>query len=161
MGHTIPPRRQSIFISSGLSHLHPISSRCKVANLIILTECTLSFKKRYRKHTYHLPFPSILFRFHSIASTWSNCLTNASDVKELVRNSSFYFFLSLITIVWQIPEMFYLPELLMDINNVDFGTKNDGTPLRDVVLPPWAHNDPYLFMQLHRDALGTYSPIPL
>lgn len=54
----------------------------------------------------------------------------------------------------QIPEMYYLPELLMDINNVDFGTKNDGTPLRGVALPPWAQNDPYLFVQLHRDALG-------
>jgi hypothetical protein len=55
----------------------------------------------------------------------------------------------------QIPELFYMPELIRDVNGVDFGNKADDTPLRDVQLPPWAEDSPERFIALHREALGT------
>ena len=58
--------------------------------------------------------------FHSIESAWNNCLTNSSDVKELI------------------PEFFYLPEFLVNSNEYYLGIKQDGETLADVVLPPWA-----------------------
>lgn len=58
--------------------------------------------------------------FHSMESAWTNCLTNTSDVKELV------------------PEFFYLPEFLVNANGYYLGAKQDGAQLGDVVLPPWA-----------------------
>lgn len=48
-----------------------------------------------------------------------------------------------------------MPELMRDVNDVDFGNKADGMPLRDVQLPPWADNSPEKFIALHREALGT------
>lgn len=58
--------------------------------------------------------------FQSIESTYRNCLTNTSDVKELI------------------PEFFYMPEFLLNSNSYHFGVKQDGEPIRDVCLPPWA-----------------------
>lgn len=49
-----------------------------------------------------------------------------------------------------IPEFFYLPEFLANQNKFDFGTKQNGEVLGDVVLPPWAKNDPREFIRLHR-----------
>lgn len=37
-----------------------------------------------------------------------------------------------------IPEFFYLPELLVNSNSYHLGVKQDGEPIGDVVLPPWA-----------------------
>lgn len=58
--------------------------------------------------------------FQSIEATYRNCLSNTSDVKELV------------------PEFFYMPEFLLNLNSYHFGVKQDGKPLSDVCLPPWA-----------------------
>lgn len=58
--------------------------------------------------------------FQSIESTYSNCLSNTSDVKELI------------------PEFFYMPEFLVNSNLYHLGVKQDGVPLGDVTLPPWA-----------------------
>ncbi|TRY83639.1 hypothetical protein DNTS_003868 [Danionella cerebrum] len=60
---------------------------------------------------------------------------NMSDVRELI------------------PEFFYLPDFLVNSNQFDFGCMQDGTPLDDVVLPPWAKGDPQEFIRLHREAL--------
>lgn len=49
-----------------------------------------------------------------------NCLSNTSDVKELI------------------PEFFYMPEFLENSNSYHLGVKQDGEPLGDVGLPPWA-----------------------
>ena len=49
-----------------------------------------------------------------------------------------------------IPEFFYLPEFLANQNKFDFGSKQNGEVLGDVVLPPWAKNDPREFIRLHR-----------
>lgn len=37
-----------------------------------------------------------------------------------------------------IPEFFYMPEFLCNSNHYHLGVKQDGEPLGDVVLPPWA-----------------------
>ncbi|KAL2652898.1 hypothetical protein R1flu_021026 [Riccia fluitans] len=72
--------------------------------------------------------------FHSIAGAYANCLTNTSDVKELV------------------PEFFYMPEFLENSNQYYIGVKQDGEELADVVLPPWA-KDAEEFVRKNREAL--------
>ncbi|KAK9506438.1 hypothetical protein O3M35_008379 [Rhynocoris fuscipes] len=74
--------------------------------------------------------------FHSIREAWlSASKHNMADVKELI------------------PEFFYLPEFLTNANNFDLGCKQNGVQLGDVVLPPWAKNDPREFIRVHREAL--------
>lgn len=72
--------------------------------------------------------------FDSIGQTWRNCMTASSDVKELV------------------PEFFYLPEFLVNRNTCDFGLRQTGSRVDDVVLPPWART-PEEFVHLNREAL--------
>ncbi|KAK4434240.1 BEACH domain-containing protein B [Sesamum alatum] len=73
--------------------------------------------------------------FHSIESTFKNCLSNTSDVKELI------------------PEFFYMPEFLINSNSYHFGVKQDGEPIADVGLPPWAKGSPEEFISKNREAL--------
>ncbi|CAI9764807.1 unnamed protein product [Fraxinus pennsylvanica] len=72
--------------------------------------------------------------FSDIAATWNGVLEDMSDVKELV------------------PELFYLPEVLTNVNSIDFGTTQLGGKLDSVQLPPWAEN-PVDFIHKHRMAL--------
>lgn len=58
--------------------------------------------------------------FQGVEGTYRNCLTNTSDVKELI------------------PEFFYMPEFLVNSNSYHLGVKQDGEPIGDVCLPPWA-----------------------
>ncbi|KAL0289478.1 UNVERIFIED_CONTAM: BEACH domain-containing protein B [Sesamum calycinum] len=73
--------------------------------------------------------------FQSIESTFKNCLSNTSDVKELI------------------PEFFYMPEFLINSNSYHFGVKQDGEPIADVCLPPWAKGSPEEFISKNREAL--------
>ncbi|KAL1459626.1 hypothetical protein WDU94_011590 [Cyamophila willieti] len=74
--------------------------------------------------------------FNSIKEAWySASKHNMADVKELI------------------PEFFYLPEFLSNSNNFDLGCKQNGVELGDVVLPPWAKDDPREFIRMHRLAL--------
>ncbi|KAL8030230.1 hypothetical protein ABFX02_14G273200 [Erythranthe guttata] len=73
--------------------------------------------------------------FQSIEGTYKNCLSNTSDVKELI------------------PEFFYMPEFLMNSNSYHFGVKQDGEPLGDVSLPRWAKGSPEEFINKNREAL--------
>lgn len=74
--------------------------------------------------------------FHSVKEAWlSASKYNMADVKELI------------------PEFFYLPEFLANANNFDLGTKQNGESLGDIVLPPWAKDDPREFIRMHRQAL--------
>ncbi len=74
--------------------------------------------------------------FHSVKDNWlSASRNNMADVKELI------------------PEFFYLPEFLANSNKFDLGRKQSGVVLNDVVLPPWAKNDPREFIRVHRMAL--------
>jgi beige protein homolog 1 len=52
-----------------------------------------------------------------------------------------------------IPEFFYLPNFLKNQNKFNFGAKQTGEIIDDVVLPKWAKNDPRLYISLHRQAL--------
>ncbi|MQL97976.1 hypothetical protein Taro_030667, partial [Colocasia esculenta] len=72
--------------------------------------------------------------FSDISATWNGVLEDMSDVKELV------------------PELFYLPEVLMNVNSIDFGTTQLGEKIDYVKLPPWAEN-PVDFVHKHRMAL--------
>lgn len=73
--------------------------------------------------------------FHSIGGTYRNCLSNTSDVKELI------------------PEFFYMPEFLINSNSYHFGVKQDGEPIGDICLPPWAKGCPEEFVSKNREAL--------
>ncbi|KZT02850.1 beach-domain-containing protein [Laetiporus sulphureus 93-53] len=53
-----------------------------------------------------------------------------------------------------ITEFFSLPEFLENLDHIDFGVQqNNGEKIDDVKLPPWAKEDPLLFIALHRAAL--------
>ncbi|CAJ1067579.1 WD repeat- and FYVE domain-containing protein 4 isoform X1 [Xyrichtys novacula] len=74
--------------------------------------------------------------FYSIKKEWESASRdNMSDVRELI------------------PEFFYLPDFLLNSNHIQLGCMEDGTPLGDVELPPWAKGDPQEFIRVHREAL--------
>ncbi|KAF5183051.1 Beach domain-containing protein b [Thalictrum thalictroides] len=73
--------------------------------------------------------------FQSIEGTYRNCLSNTSDVKELI------------------PEFFYMPDFLANSNSYHLGVKQDGDPLGDVCLPPWAKGSAEEFIHTNREAL--------
>uniref|UniRef100_A0AC35U5N7 DUF4704 domain-containing protein n=1 Tax=Rhabditophanes sp. KR3021 TaxID=114890 RepID=A0AC35U5N7_9BILA len=74
--------------------------------------------------------------FHSISDSWlSASQNNMADVRELI------------------PEFYYLPELFKNDDKFDFGVKQNGIQLDNVVLPPWAKNDATEFVRIHREAL--------
>eukprot|EP00250_Pteridium_aquilinum_P018006 c23891_g1_i1 orf=987-11852(-) len=74
--------------------------------------------------------------FNSIRDTWiSASQGNTADVKELI------------------PEFFYLPEMLENRFNLDFGVKQSGDKVGDAHLPPWANGSARQFIRKHREAL--------
>lgn len=53
-----------------------------------------------------------------------------------------------------IPEFYNLPEFLENLANLDFGRQQStNEKIHNVGLPPWAKEDPYLFVTLNREAL--------
>ncbi|KAJ1440274.1 BEACH domain-containing protein [Ochromonadaceae sp. CCMP2298] len=72
--------------------------------------------------------------FHSLEAAYKGCTSNPADVKELV------------------PELFYSPDVLQNVNGVDFGVTQNDIQVGDIVLPTWA-KDPEDFIQKHREAL--------
>ena len=72
--------------------------------------------------------------FHSLEASWESGQGSNGDVKELV------------------PELFYLPEVLSNINNEEFGAKQDEEEVFHVELPRWA-NSAFDFTRKHRQAL--------
>jgi hypothetical protein len=82
--------------------------------------------------------------FHSIDEAWTRVLTSTGDLKELT------------------PEFFYSPHFLRNMNGLDLGmlvfllcflgTRQDGTVLDDVILPPWA-SSPEEFVRINMQAL--------
>lgn len=74
-------------------------------------------------------------QFHSVAQTWKSLFENLNDVKELI------------------PEFFYFPEFLQNLNNFDLGRlQGKKNRVHDVVLPAWAKT-PDDFIRKHRLAL--------
>ncbi|OAA61622.1 beige/BEACH domain-containing protein [Niveomyces insectorum RCEF 264] len=82
----------------------------------------------------HFDHPDRLF--YSIEGAWKSASRdNGTDVRELI------------------PEFFCLPEFLVNVNGYDFGCRQDGNTIDNVVLPPWAKGDPTIFIAKHREAL--------
>ena len=52
-----------------------------------------------------------------------------------------------------IPEFYFMPEMLMNANKVNFGQRQDDVEVDNVVLPKWAQQNPYLFVMYLREAL--------
>ncbi|QLL34316.1 hypothetical protein HG536_0G01750 [Torulaspora globosa] len=74
--------------------------------------------------------------FNSIDRAWSSAaVENTTDVRELI------------------PEFFFLPEFLINLNNFDLGKDQQGNQVNDVILPPWAKGDPKIFIAKNREAL--------
>lgn len=74
--------------------------------------------------------------FRKLATSWLlSSSESATDVKELI------------------PEFFYFPEFLVNQERLAFGECQDGTVVDNVDLPPWAQDDPRLFVLKHRQAL--------
>ncbi|TTI76904.1 Lysosomal-trafficking regulator [Bagarius yarrelli] len=74
--------------------------------------------------------------FHSMQTTWRlSSYESMTDVKEII------------------PEFFYLPEFLVNREGFDFGIRQNSERVNHVNLPPWARNDPRLFVLIHRQAL--------
>lgn len=75
--------------------------------------------------------------FSSIPRAWDSASReNRGDVRELI------------------PEFFYSPAFLKNVNHLDLGKKQvSGDEVNDVALPPWAMDDPMLFVHWNREAL--------
>lgn len=74
-------------------------------------------------------------QFQSIGQTWKQLMDSPNDVKELI------------------PEFFYSPDFLRNVNRLDLGVNtNTKERVDDVILPPWAHS-PEDFISIHRRAL--------
>jgi hypothetical protein len=73
--------------------------------------------------------------FSSIPKAWKSASEeNRGDVRELI------------------PEFYYSPLFLDNLNHHDFGKKQNSEEGVDAVeLPPWALNDPLLFIHRHRE----------
>lgn len=82
----------------------------------------------------HFGPPDRLFR--SVERAWrSAAIENTTDVRELV------------------PEFYFLPEFLENINKYSFGVDQNGKEVDDVKLPPWANGEPKIFIAKNREAL--------
>ena len=99
--------------------------------LVRLSPFTAMFLK-YQDGNFDIPDRT----FHDLNATWLLATTDTTtDVKELI------------------PELFYMPEVLENCDALDLGEKQNGDQVTDVLLPPWANNDPRLFIKIHRQAL--------
>ncbi|TMW56707.1 hypothetical protein Poli38472_006717 [Pythium oligandrum] len=79
--------------------------------------------------------------FSSVAGAWKSAAgfesaqNGTQDVKELI------------------PEFFYLPAFLKNVNHHEFGKDQNGVAVNDVELPPWANGSAREFVRIHREAL--------
>ena len=71
--------------------------------------------------------------FHSFPDSWKN--STSLDNQELI------------------PEIFYLPEYLINLSNFNFGENSYQKIVNDVILPKWAYNDPRFFVKFQRKSL--------
>ena len=74
--------------------------------------------------------------FHSMSTSWLlSSSESTTDFKELI------------------PEFFFLHEFLRNIEDFNFGLRQNGDSIDDVILPPWCNNNTRLFMMGMRQAL--------
>ncbi|CAK73347.1 unnamed protein product (macronuclear) [Paramecium tetraurelia] len=72
--------------------------------------------------------------FFSVSNIWQSCQNDNQDYRELI------------------PEYFYLPEFLKNINKIQFGERQNQELVDDVILPPWASSCEE-FIEINRQAL--------
>ena len=72
--------------------------------------------------------------FSSISDTFNSVSTSLNNYRELP------------------PEFFFCPEFLVNENGFDFGSNKNGA-INDVILPKWAHKNPFEFIYKMRKAL--------
>lgn len=51
------------------------------------------------------------------------------------------------------PEFYAHPQFLKNKHRFDFGKSVDGDKIDDVILPPWANNDPKKFVEVMANAM--------
>jgi len=76
--------------------------------------------------------------FHSIGNAYNNCMKNQGDFRELI------------------PEFYSLPEFLINTEKIDYGIReinNEKIPVDNVILPKWANNNPYVYIENMRKSL--------
>ncbi|KAJ6218130.1 hypothetical protein RDWZM_009287 [Blomia tropicalis] len=74
--------------------------------------------------------------FHSMYTTWRLATEDSTNgFKELI------------------PEFFYQPEFLCNLEQFNLGVRQNGEHVDNVILPPWSRNDARLFTLINRQAL--------
>ncbi|EGR28407.1 hypothetical protein IMG5_175930 [Ichthyophthirius multifiliis] len=73
--------------------------------------------------------------FFSIKDSFKCAMEEVSDIRELI------------------PEFFYFPEMLININQQEFGTTQSGLQVNHVIMPIWAQKNPYKFIVLNRKGI--------
>ena len=71
--------------------------------------------------------------FLSVVNSFYNSTSQKTDVRELI------------------PEFFYLPEMFININNLNLGALENGQEVNDVSTP--CNNNPYDFIMIMRSVL--------
>lgn len=86
----------------------------------------------YQDHNFDIPDRT----FHSLATSYRlTSLESKTDVKELT------------------PEFFYLSDFLVNNEGFNYGIRQSGEQVNDVILPPWSEMSARLFTFIHRQAL--------
>jgi len=70
--------------------------------------------------------------FFDLEDSYRCATEEISDVRELI------------------PEFFYMPELFLNLEKHDFGVQQSGHRVHNVILPKWAHGNPYFFITIYR-----------
>ena len=71
--------------------------------------------------------------FYSVKNSFFNSLTQKTDVRELI------------------PEFFYFPEIFININKLNFGTREDGNIVDNIITP--CDNNPFSFVMTMKTVL--------
>jgi hypothetical protein len=86
----------------------------------------------YQDHNFDVPDRT----FHSMHTSWLlSSSESTTDYKELI------------------PEFYFLHEFLVNKQNFEFGLRQNGDAIDNVVLPPWSTSSPRLFVCVLRQAL--------
>uniref|UniRef100_A0A7S2ZTN2 BEACH domain-containing protein n=1 Tax=Rhodosorus marinus TaxID=101924 RepID=A0A7S2ZTN2_9RHOD len=92
--------------------------------------------------------------FNSLLGTWMSVTTSTSDVKELIPEFFALTDSELPVESGARANGWYHPgDFLCNLQNLDFGTRQDGGRVDNVGLPPWAHNSAEQFIKMNRAAL--------
>ncbi|KAG5452690.1 Lysosomal-trafficking regulator, partial [Clonorchis sinensis] len=86
---------------------------------------------RFQDNNYDVPDRS----FHSIEATWRLATTTVTCVKELL------------------PELYFVPELFVNDTGLALGSRQNGSSVDSVQLPPWSKGNPRFFTLICRAAL--------